>query len=76
MGETPTFIKHVDFGECLKKLVVDGGKFKRSSWGESKAYITIRDGKLVVFDVSDDLLHPCVVSEGDIMGTDWIRIAS
>ncbi len=61
------------FGSCLQKLML-GERCRRVAWEDEGVYITIKDEKLMIFRTDDKVLHPLMVSVGDITGTDWVIV--
>jgi hypothetical protein len=61
----------MDFGTCLKKLIV-GGRYRRLEWADTGVYVIMHEGKLMIKTESDEALRPLTVSDGDILGEDWV----
>jgi hypothetical protein len=62
-----------NFTDCLE-AILDGEKARRQEWPDDGTFITMRESKLVIFKPEDNMVHPLVVSEGDILGGDWVII--
>jgi hypothetical protein len=54
--------------------MIKGGKFRRLEWEDEGTYITVRDAQVMIFKTDDNMVHPLIVSEGDILGEDWVKI--
>ena len=37
-------------------------------------YLTLFDGKVMIFKPEDQQLHPLIVNDGDILAEDWVKI--
>jgi len=70
---TPKSNHGMDFDSCLKQMI-KGGKFRRLEWEDEGTYITLQDAKVMIFKTDDNRIHPLIVSEGDILGEDWVKI--
>ncbi len=76
---SPVIISHdfgqgvMSFADCLL-AILDGSKARRVEWPDDGTYITMRDGKVVIFKPEDNMVHPLVVSDGDILADDWMII--
>jgi len=70
---TPNSNHCMDLGSCLKQMI-KGGKFRRLEWEDEGTYITVRDAQVMIFKTDDNMVHPLIVSEGDILGEDWVKI--
>ena len=53
-------------------LLLAGKRLTRLEWNDPAIYLVMRDAKLMIFDTNDKMLHPLAVSEGDLLGTDWV----
>lgn len=63
----------MDFGTCFKEMT-NGGKFRRLEWEDIGVYLTLFDGKVMIFKPEDQQLHPLIVNDGDILAEDWVKI--
>ena len=61
------------FASCLQKLML-GERCRRVVWEDEGVYVTIKDEKLMIFRTDDKVLHPLIVSVGDITGMDWVIV--
>ncbi len=61
------------FTSCLNKLML-GERCRRLAWEDDGIYVVIQDEKLKIFNTDDKILHPLIISAGDISGTDWIIV--
>lgn len=60
----------ITFGEALKKLTL-GSKVMRAGWPDNGEYLIIADERLMIYKPDDDMLHPLIVTTGDIVAHDW-----
>ncbi len=60
----------MDFFNALKEIVQDK-KITRVEWGDKKYFGELKDGILQLHK-PDGKYYPWIISEGDMMGTDWI----
>ena len=60
----------VPFGLAMLH-VCEGRKARRVEWGENPSFVFLRGGLLHIQDPAG-LQHVLTVSDGDILGTDWI----
>ncbi len=58
------------FGETMEDLAENGGKARRREWTDQKIYVTFVDEKLMILG-EDNLLHPLIISSGDVLNGDW-----
>ena len=63
----------MSFADCLL-AILDGSKARRLEWPDNGTFITMREGKVMIFNTKDNLLHPLIVTDGDILGDDWFII--
>ena len=63
----------LDFSGALDALLSDE-KVRRIEWPDDGTYLVIADDKIMIFKTEDDMLHPLMVSRGDLLGTDWVVI--
>ena len=61
------------FGFALSRLL-EGKKVRRLEWENLDAYLAIKDDILMVHRADDKLLHPLMVSVGDMRGKDWVVV--
>ena len=62
----------MDFGHALQE-VVDEKKITKLEWDNKEFYGILKDGNLMLHKPDGKLYH-WIVSDGDILGTDWIVI--
>ena len=60
------------FPEALNK-VIDGKKVTKTEWNNDKIYVLLKDGFLMIRK-DDGKFYQLIVSEADLIGTDWIEI--
>jgi hypothetical protein len=83
MGKTPlpkkTLSKKVSgmmtFPDALK-AVISGKKVTKLEWERVNEYLVLKDGFLMIHHHADkdDVFHRLMVSEGDLVGKDWMII--
>ena len=54
-------------------MVVNGKKISKLEWNNREEYGVLKDGFLMLHK-PDDQFYKWIISEGDLMGTDWIVI--
>lgn len=61
-----------DFSGALK-LMLDGKKVTRLQWSDNRVYCLLQDGILQLHKAGEapDVLHPWIINDGDLLGTDW-----
>ena len=65
-------IEITDFFSALKTLM-EGKKIRRVSWPEGTVG-SLADAELRIFLTSDNQIHRWIVSEGDLLATDWVTL--
>jgi hypothetical protein len=65
--------KPMDFGSALQEALKDR-KIRRLDWKDKDVYLAVKDEQLMIFKTDDSMLHPLIVSVGDITGTDWVVV--
>ena len=73
-GQSPVIpkkpeIMELSFPEALK-AVIKGRRITRLEWKDSKVYLHLGRGFLLINKKGED--HVLTVSGGDLLGTDWI----
>ena len=61
---------HMTFAQALKRAL-DGRRVQRLEWNNDE-YITFHDRQLMVYLQKDQRMHPLIVSDGDVLGEDWV----
>lgn len=61
------------FGEAMD-LVADGKRVTKQEWGNTETYLCLDGGFLKIFRADDKEGKALMVSEGDLLGTDWMEI--
>ena len=62
----------MDFSDAIQK-VTEGFKMTKLSWGDMSTYIFLNDGFLRIRK-PDGTTPQLLVSEGDMLGDDWIVV--
>lgn len=60
----------MEFADIIEDLL-EGHRFRRFEWPQDGSYICIRDEKMMIFKAEDKMLHPLILSSGDLLGDDW-----
>lgn len=60
----------LDFGTAMNE-VLNGKKVRRLEWKDEDVYLVMKNEQLMIFGTGDKILHPLIVSAGDIAGMDW-----
>lgn len=68
--QSPIPMPGMSFPDALK-AVIEGKKITKVEWGDSKIYGVLENGFLVIHR-EDGRAHSWIISEGDLMGNDWI----
>lgn len=68
----PSFVG-MSFPEAMQ-AVIDHKKVTKMEWGNSSIYGELKDGILQLHK-DDGSFYSWIVSEGDLMGLDWICLA-
>jgi hypothetical protein len=75
VSKTPTkaVIKEgvMDFPDALRK-VIDGKKITKLEWNDPKIYLFLDGGRLRM--MKENTLFDLIVSDGDLLGTDWVIV--
>uniref|UniRef100_A0A6M3IMV9 Thoeris anti-defense 2-like domain-containing protein n=1 Tax=viral metagenome TaxID=1070528 RepID=A0A6M3IMV9_9ZZZZ len=61
------------FAEAIESLII-GRRLKRLEWPDDGTYIVMANERLSIFKPEDKMVHPLIVSLGDMMGEDWVVI--
>ena len=69
--EYATPMTTMPFPQALKR-VTEGFHIRRLEWPDENEYLAIHDEQLMIYLANDKLLHPLIVSTGDIVATDWV----
>ncbi len=64
--------KAMSFFEAMKHVAVDK-KVSRSEWNDKEYYGFLNESRLSLHK-PDGSLHDWIVSEGDMLGSDWIVV--
>ena len=64
----------MNFAEALDHLLANE-KIRRKEWTDDGIYLVMADDKIMIFKPEDDMLHPLIVSRGDLLATDWSVIS-
>lgn len=52
------------------KALMGGAKIRRAEWGDVQEYCLLKDSFLMIH--RNDKFHTWIVSEGDMLVTDWV----
>lgn len=68
--------KMMTFPEAIEELVA-GKKITKLEWERINEYVFLKDGFLCIHHTADpeDKIHRLMVSEGDLIGKDWMLIS-
>jgi len=63
------------FEEALQ-LVKVGKKITKLEWNDKRSYCLLADGILQLHKSGEaaDILHPWIINDGDLAGTDWVEV--
>ena len=61
----------VAFPEAISALI-GGAKIRRKEWGDASEFCLLKDQYLMIH--RNNKFHTWIVSEGDLLATDWIII--
>jgi hypothetical protein len=62
-------LAELNFPEAIK-AIMSGKSVTRKEWGNADIFIFLGDGFLQI-QKEDNSVHRLIVSEGDMLGTDW-----
>ena len=65
--------KVMDFGAAMT-AVLNGNKVRSEGWEDENIYLVLQNEKLMIFKTEDKMLHPLIVTSGDMAGQDWVII--
>lgn len=63
----------MNFTEAFEALVT-GKKVRRLDWEDQNIYVKMVNEQVMIYTPSDKMMHPLVVSLGDIEGIDWVVV--
>ena len=72
MPQKATNLKELDFPKAVVE-VTKGSKIHRLEWGDKENYCILKDGILQLHK-PEGTFHQWIISDGDLLGTDWIII--
>ena len=61
------------FAEAMVELI-SGASIKRKDWGEIDEYGLMKDGWLMIHKADKNIFDGWLVTEGDLLATDWFII--
>lgn len=64
----------MSFYEALRLIVSDGGYATKVEWNNPNVFMTM-NGETLCLHMEDNLLHPFIVRDADILGEDWVFIS-
>jgi len=65
--------EEMDFAGCLD-AILGGSKVRRLEWPDNGTYVVMADEKIMIFKPEDDMLHPLILSRGDMVNNDWVML--
>jgi len=71
VGKSPVIQTRMHFDAAMK-MVVEGKKVKRLEWPKDGTYLAMKDAQVCIFKPEDKQMHPLILTDGDILGTDWV----
>ena len=63
-------VKEYDLFEALK-AISQGKRITKKEWADNNIYCILTDGEVRIM-LTDGILHPWIISDGDLAGLDWI----
>lgn len=74
MPKSPTIskIELIDFPAAIQ-AVKEGKKVTKQEWNDEKIHLVLYEGKVMITlkEKKGYILHPYIISEADLMGTDY-----
>lgn len=66
-------MSEMDFSLAID-AVLDGKRVTRTEWKDIRHYGLLKDGILQLHKAgeAEDVIHPWILNDGDLMGIDWI----
>ncbi len=64
--------KTFDFYEALAHVAA-GKSITKLEWKDESIFLKLVDGRLCIYK-EDKLFHPLIVTDGDMIGLDWVVI--
>ena len=63
------------FDQAIRR-VIDGKKITKLEWKDKRSYCLLADNLLQLHKAGEapDKLHPWIINDGDLLGTDWIEL--
>jgi len=63
----------MSFPDALKE-VITGKKITKLEWNNNQTYVVLKDAILCIHNAKDSSVtfHSLIVSEGDLVGEDWV----
>jgi len=66
--------KEMDFPDAIREIT-NGKLLTRKEWNNPNICILLKDNKLKII-LADRTFHDLIVSDGDMLGTDWVIVES
>jgi hypothetical protein len=63
----------MNFYDAIKAITENKVNVTRSEWNDKEEYCLLKDG-LLTLHKADDKFYSWVISDGDILATDWIIV--
>ncbi len=73
-GQVLSNLTLMTFAEAMD-IVLQGGVVRRLEWKEPEVIVKIIDEKLVILLAEDRPYDYLIVSRGDLLGEDWVRVS-
>ena len=67
---TPSAPPLMDFPTAVA-MVIEGKKITKLEWDDPGVVGALHEGRLMIL-LDDGLWHPWIVSDGDLLGRDWV----
>ena len=62
---------HLDFPDAMR-AIISGKRVTKLEWDDPRTYLELKDGKLKIYKSDTKRFHDLIVSDGDLMGLDWV----
>lgn len=62
-----------DFPEAMRQVIL-GKEITKLEWGDPRIRGVLKDGRLKIFLTSNNRWNDWIISDGDLLGTDWMVI--
>lgn len=72
MVEAPRDENALDFMDALR-AVIDGKAITKLEWDDPSIHVILKNERLMIL-LDDGILHPLIVTLGDLLGDDWVVV--